>query len=57
MGMNQRIVEMAAPASLVGLVAGIVFVLPRDVLDLLTAWTLLSLPIGIVIGHFALSED
>jgi len=31
--------------------------LPESVLEFLTAWVLVSVPVGVVIGHCALSED
>jgi hypothetical protein len=42
------------------IVAASVFVLhflPNEVLAILTVWTLASFPIGVLVGHCALSEE
>ncbi len=57
MGIRDRLFAMLGPPAIVVVTAGLLHVLPTDVLNLLTAWTLLSFPIGIIIGHLALSED
>jgi hypothetical protein len=55
--------ESPGVASIIGpplIVAASVFVLhllPGQVLTILTAWTLASFPIGVLIGHCALGED
>lgn len=35
----------------------ILFMLPSAVLTVLAAWTLGSIPVGVLIGHCALSEE
>jgi hypothetical protein len=45
------------PPALVAVSAFLMHYLPSDVLMFLTAWTLASFPIGVLIGHCALSED
>ena len=55
--MKERIFSLVGPPVIVGLVAVAASILPVAVLDYLTAWIVLSCPIGIVVGHFALSED
>lgn len=35
----------------------LVFLLPSQVLAILTVWTLASLPIGVLIGHCVLNEE
>lgn len=55
--------EPPGSVSLIGppvIVAACVFLLhflPNEVLVLLTAWILISFPIGVLIGHCALSEE
>ncbi len=51
------LVQLAGPPMAV---AGCVFalsLLPREVLAVLTAWTLGSVPIGVLFGHCVLSEE
>lgn len=39
------------------LIVFFIYVLPREVVTVLIAWTLVSFPIGVLIGHCALSEQ
>ena len=51
---------LVAAAGFLGFIVAAVYavrILPREVSDLLMAWVVLSFPIGILIGHCALSED
>jgi hypothetical protein len=57
MGLTRRILEMSGPVVLVAAGACLLQSLPESVLEFLTAWTLVSVPVGVVIGHCALSED
>jgi hypothetical protein len=45
------------PAALVATGIFVLQLLPAQILDVLTAWTLASFPIGVLIGHCALSEE
>jgi hypothetical protein len=47
---------LGAPV-LVGVSAFLLHFLPSEVLTFLTAWTLASFPIGVLIGHCVLSEE
>ena len=57
MALARRAVELAAPPGLVVGSLAVLYFLPPVVLDFLTAWTLLSLPLGVIIGHCALGDD
>jgi hypothetical protein len=54
---TRRILEVGGPILLVAVGACLLQSLPDGVLEFLTAWTLVSVPVGVVIGHCALSED
>ncbi len=45
-----------APPLLVGLTLGFITIVPIEVIGGLLAWLLVSLPIGVLIGHCALSD-
>jgi hypothetical protein len=51
--------SMTAIGPSVMVVTGVflVFLLPSEVLAILTVWTLASLPIGVLIGHCVLNEE
>ncbi len=51
-----RLALVGSPAVIV-LSACLLTVLPSDVIYVLAAWLLASFPIGVLIGHCALSED
>lgn len=57
MGLTRRVLEIAWPMLLVAAGASLLQSLPESVLEFLTAWVLVSVPVGVVIGHCALSED
>ncbi len=47
---------LGPPALIVATIC-LLYFLPGEVLTFLTAWTLASFPIGILIGHCVLSEE
>ena len=47
---------LVSPPIIVGLTACLVHVASVEVLSFLMAWTTLSIPVGVLIGHCALSE-
>ena len=47
---------LLGPPIIVGLTTGLVHIASTEVLGFLIAWMLLSAPIGVLIGHCALSE-
>jgi hypothetical protein len=47
----------AGPPTILLIALGLLQVLPGDVISFFTAWLLVALPTGVVIGHCALSED
>jgi hypothetical protein len=51
-----RLVILGMPLLVIGSVL-LLHILPNEVLALLTAWTLLSFPVGVLIGHCVLSEE
>ncbi len=55
-GRSAGLMLMGLPL-LVVIASTILQVLPLKVAIILTVWTLLSLPLGIAVGHCALSED
>jgi len=57
MALAKRAFELASPPLIGVVLAWFLHALPHGVMEFLMAWTLLSLPIGVVIGHLALSED
>ncbi|MBS0640290.1 MAG: hypothetical protein U1E70_01255 [Acetobacteraceae bacterium] len=57
MQLAKRTVELGGPPLVAMGAACLLQSLPQGVLDFLTAWMLVSLPVGIVVGHCALSED
>ena len=57
MDLAWRVLEMGGPPLIGIATACLLHSLPEGMVDFLTAWTLVSLPIGMVIGHCALSED
>ncbi len=51
---------LVAAAGFLGFIVAAVYavrILPREVSNFLMAWIMSSFPIGILIGHCALSED
>ena len=57
MGKTDWIGTLLGPPLLVASIAFFVSLAPREVIDFLTAWTLLSCPVGVLVGHLALSEE
>lgn len=57
MQLARRTMELGGPPLVAIAAACLLRSLPEGVLDFLTAWTLISVPLGIVVGHCALSED
>lgn len=45
------------PPAIAAVCIVVLHLLPSQVLTVLTAWVLLSYPIGVLIGHCALGED
>ncbi len=53
-----RASALGAGSLLMVILAGLMFrVLPVQLADFLTVWTILSLPLGIAIGHCVRDED
>ncbi len=57
MALAKRALEFGAPPLVGAAAALLLHALPPGVIEFLMAWTLLSLPVGVVVGHFALSEE
>ncbi|MDR3534093.1 MAG: hypothetical protein P4L90_26455 [Rhodopila sp.] len=49
--------SILGPPAIVAVGGFLLHLLPIEVLSILTAWTLASFPIGVLIGHCALSEE
>ena len=54
---SPRLVSIIGPPASIVAAALVLHLLPKEVLAFLAAWILLSLPIGVLIGHCVLSED
>jgi hypothetical protein len=50
-------ISIIGPPLMAAVCAYLLHLLPSSVLIFLTAWTLVSFPIGVLIGHCALSEE
>ncbi len=48
---------VVSPPIIVGLTACLVYVASVEILSFLMVWMTLSIPIGVLIGHCALSEE
>ena len=57
MALANRILELTGPPLIAIASAYLLRLLPNGILDFLTVWVLVSLPLGLMIGHCALSED
>jgi hypothetical protein len=53
----RRAASFVGPPVAAVLIVFFIYVLPREVVTVLVAWTLGSFPIGVLIGHCALSEQ
>jgi len=51
------LIAILGPPTIVAGVVVLLHMLPNQVLIILTAWTLASFPIGVLVGHCVLSED
>jgi hypothetical protein len=56
MALSKQIAELFGPPLMAMAGACLLQSLPYGVLDFLTAWTLFSVPLGMMVGHCALSE-
>ena len=54
---SPRLASIIGPPAAIVAAALVLHLLPREVLAFLTAWILISLPVGVLIGHCVLSED
>lgn len=52
-----RLLSMAGPAATAVMSAYLIHLLPNEVRMALAAWTLMSVPIGVLFGHCVLSEE
>ena len=50
-------IAILGPPALVAMILFMLHMLPAQVLGMLTVWILASFPIGVLIGHCALSEE
>jgi hypothetical protein len=50
-------VSVLGPPAIVAITALLLIVLPSEVRVVLIVWTLASFPIGVLFGHYVLSED
>ena len=50
-------IAIFGPPMIVAITVYLLHFLPNEVLTFLTAWTLVSFPIGVLIGHCVLSEE
>ena len=57
MRFKKRVLEVGGPILLVAVGTCLLQSLPESVLEYLIAWTLISVPTGVVIGHCLLTED
>ncbi|MDB5404231.1 MAG: hypothetical protein QOF70_5803 [Acetobacteraceae bacterium] len=51
------LMTLLGPSAFVAVCVVVLHILPTQVLTFLTAWTLASFPIGVLIGHCVLSEE
>ena len=51
------VMTLAGPPLLIGLAMSLVYAMPTETLAFLVAWVLLSVPLGMLLGHCALGED
>jgi hypothetical protein len=51
------VVSILGPPAIVAAAALFLILLPSELRLILTVWTLLSFPIGVLFGHCVLSED
>jgi len=54
---SNKIASMLGPPAVVVLTTWSLYSLPVEVLGLLSAWILTSIPIGVLVGHCALGEE
>jgi hypothetical protein len=54
---THRLSSILGPPFLVASTASVLYLTPAAVLGLLAAWTLVSIPVGILLGHCVLRED
>jgi hypothetical protein len=54
---SSGLIGIFGPPLIVAITVFLLYLLPSEVLAVLTAWTLLSFPIGVLIGHCVLSEE
>ena len=53
----RALASLVGPPVLIAIAALMVFALPTEVLMILLAWSVMSFPIGMLIGHCVLSEN
>jgi hypothetical protein len=51
------LIAIIGPPAIVAASLFLMHLLPNEMLTILTAWTLASFPIGVLIGHCVLSEE
>jgi hypothetical protein len=51
------LVAILGPPAIVAITALMLIVIPSEVRVVLIVWTLASFPIGVLFGHYILSED
>jgi hypothetical protein len=56
MEQNDTIVSVLGPPLIVALVVCLFDVLPTGIFSILTAWTFVSIPIGMLVGRCALND-
>jgi hypothetical protein len=56
-GVSPRSMTAIGSSAMAAAGVSLIFLLPGDVITILTVWTLASLPIGILIGHCVLNEE
>lgn len=54
---TSTVVSVFGPPLLVAGMASLMYMMPTGALMLLTVWALLSVPVGIILGHCTLSGD
>ncbi|MFL5280335.1 MAG: hypothetical protein ACJ8AW_04900 [Rhodopila sp.] len=57
MVLAKRALEVGGPPLIAAGLACLLQFLPQSLMDFIMAWTLLSLPVGVLVGHCALGED
>jgi hypothetical protein len=57
MEMKGRGATRLAPLTIVVLTAGLLYILPSKALLIVLLWSLVSVPIGILIGHCVLRDE